>query len=38
VANFSNSFDSVVDIGGKFFTGVNDTGGKFATVGLIMDF
>jgi hypothetical protein len=30
-ANFSTSFASVVDIGGKFATSVNDTGGKFAT-------
>jgi hypothetical protein len=30
VANFANSFPSVVDTGGKFATGVNDTGGKFA--------
>jgi hypothetical protein len=27
-ANFANSFASVVDIGGKFSTGVIDTGGK----------
>ena len=31
VANFANSFASVVDTGGKFATCVNDTGGKFAT-------
>jgi hypothetical protein len=31
VANFSTSFASVVDTGGKFATVVNDTGGKFAT-------
>jgi hypothetical protein len=30
-ANFSNSFTSVVDTGGKFATGVNDTGGKSTT-------
>jgi hypothetical protein len=34
-ANFATSFASVVDTGGKFATGVNDTGGdtggKFAT-------
>jgi hypothetical protein len=30
VANFPNSFPSVVDTGGKFATGVNDTAGKFA--------
>jgi hypothetical protein len=30
-ANFSTSFASVVDIGGKFVTCVNDTGSKFAT-------
>ncbi len=30
-ANFSTSFPSVVDIGGKFATGVNDASGKFAT-------
>jgi hypothetical protein len=29
-ANFATSFTSVVDIGGKFATGVNYTGGKFA--------
>jgi hypothetical protein len=29
VANFSTIFASVVDAGGKFATGVNDTGGKF---------
>ncbi len=28
VANFANRFASVVDTGGKFATGVNDTGGK----------
>jgi hypothetical protein len=28
VANFSTSFASVVDTGGKFATGVNDTSGK----------
>ena len=28
VANFSTIFASVVDTGGKFATGVNDTGGK----------
>jgi hypothetical protein len=27
-ANFVTSFASVVDTGGKFTTGVNDTGGK----------
>jgi hypothetical protein len=27
-ANFATSFASVVDAGGKFATGVNDTGGK----------
>jgi hypothetical protein len=27
-ANFATSFASVVDTGGKFATGVNDTGGK----------
>jgi hypothetical protein len=27
-ANFATSFSSVVDIGGKFATVVNDTGGK----------
>jgi hypothetical protein len=27
-ANFSTSFAYVVDTGGKFATGVNDTGGK----------
>jgi hypothetical protein len=27
VANFSTSFASVVDTGGKFATGVSDTGG-----------
>ncbi len=30
-ANLSTIFASVVDIGGKFATGVNDTGGKFST-------
>jgi hypothetical protein len=30
--NFSTSFASVVDTGGKFATDVKDTGGKFATV------
>ena len=30
-ANFATSFTSVVDTGGKFATGVNDTGGNFAT-------
>ncbi len=29
-ANFSTSFASVVDTGGKFATSVNDTSGKFA--------
>jgi hypothetical protein len=29
-ANFATNFASVVDISGKFATGVNDTGGKFA--------
>jgi hypothetical protein len=28
VANFSTIFASVVDTGGKFANGVNDTGGK----------
>jgi hypothetical protein len=28
VANFATSFSSVVDTGGKFATGVNDTGDK----------
>jgi hypothetical protein len=28
--NFSTSFPSVVDTGGKFATGVKGTGGKFA--------
>ncbi len=28
VANFATSFASVVDTGGKFATGVNDTSGK----------
>jgi hypothetical protein len=28
-ANFAISFASVVDTGGKFATGVNDTSGKF---------
>jgi hypothetical protein len=28
VANFSTSFASVADTGGKFATGVNDTGSK----------
>jgi hypothetical protein len=28
VANFCTSFTSVVDTGGKFATGVNNTGGK----------
>jgi hypothetical protein len=27
-ANFATSFPSVVDTGGKFATGINDTGGK----------
>jgi hypothetical protein len=27
-ANFATNFPSVVDTGGKFATGVNDTGGK----------
>jgi hypothetical protein len=27
-ANFATIFPSVVDTGGKFATGVNDTGGK----------
>jgi hypothetical protein len=27
-ANFATSFASVVDTGGKFATGVSDTGGK----------
>ncbi len=31
-ANFATSLASVVDIGGKFATGVNNTGGKFATI------
>jgi hypothetical protein len=29
-ANFASSFTGVVDTGGKFATDVNDTGGKFA--------
>jgi hypothetical protein len=29
VANFASSYPCVVDTGGKFATGVNDTGGKF---------
>jgi hypothetical protein len=29
-ANFATSFTGVVDTGGKFATGVNNTGGKFA--------
>jgi hypothetical protein len=29
-ANFATSFPSVVDIGGKFVTAINDTSGKFA--------
>jgi hypothetical protein len=29
-AKFATSFTSVVDIGGKFATGVNDTSDKFA--------
>jgi hypothetical protein len=32
VANFSTIFASVVDTGGKFATGVNDTGGKLPPV------
>jgi hypothetical protein len=32
VANFSTRFASVADIGGKFATGVDDSGGKFAPV------
>jgi hypothetical protein len=28
VANFTTSFSSVVDTGGKFATDVSDTGGK----------
>jgi hypothetical protein len=28
VANFATSFSSVVDTGGKFATGIKDTGGK----------
>ncbi len=28
VANFATSFPSVVDTGGKFATGINDTSGK----------
>jgi hypothetical protein len=28
--NFAASFTGVVDTGGKFATGVNDAGGKFA--------
>jgi hypothetical protein len=31
-ANFSTSSPCVVDTGGKFATGVNDTGSKFAEV------
>jgi hypothetical protein len=31
-ANFAPSFASVVDTGGKFATGVNDTGGKLPPV------
>jgi hypothetical protein len=31
-ANFSTNFASVVDTGGKFVTGVNDTGGKLRPV------
>jgi hypothetical protein len=32
LANFSTRFASVVDTGGKFATGVNDTGGKLPPV------
>jgi hypothetical protein len=32
VANFATSFPSVVDTGGKFATGVNDTGGNLPLV------
>jgi hypothetical protein len=32
-ANFATSFTCVVDTGGKFATGVNNTGGKFAAQG-----
>jgi hypothetical protein len=35
VTNFSTSFASVVDTGGKFATVVNNTGDKFATGGKI---
>jgi hypothetical protein len=31
VANFSTSFASFVDTGGKFATDVNDAGSKFVT-------
>ena len=31
-ANFSTSFASVVDTGGKFATGVNDIGSKFTSI------
>jgi len=30
-ANFATNFTSVVDTGGKFATGFNDTGGKSTT-------
>jgi hypothetical protein len=33
-ANFATSFARVVDIGGKFATSVNDTGGNFPPVSL----
>ncbi len=35
VANFSTIFASVVDTGGKFATGVNDTSGNLPPVSLI---
>jgi hypothetical protein len=34
VANFFTIFASVADIGGKYATGVNDTGGKLPLVSM----
>jgi hypothetical protein len=35
VENFATSFASAVDTGGKFATGINNTGGKFDNIRLL---
>jgi hypothetical protein len=36
VANFATSFASIVDTGGKFATGVNDTGANLLPVSMTL--